>query len=636
MRLIRALVFPWFVYFAAVVGGLCTVAIRYPHFQESIKFRPVFVASVFGVFLLCLLANLSSLNNVGIWISESLPESLRYSSTAWLSRAMKALLVAAVFWGIGQTPWVPLIWQAVVIPAVFTICLFVFLWNLFGPILKFSANMAWSHLFSMVLSFPIVAIIPLTACFLAQNIVQAYHASNPDMPITSESHFDILKAASALRRDQIVKPVEVADEDPNDEDNEAVSQHLDDKEIRGAIHSQRPERRSLALTQLRDSRSNCELYAHEIQIALEPNLNDDIVYAAVRDVHCSGIRTVIGMSRLTSIMMDHKVARTRAAAILAMPTYGEANVRNVAYLLFKRLSETESPEVAEAAAVVLSKLNSEQRRIATNRLKPLLMVDSMSASIAKVLVQNYGREDLIAEYVQQNLNGDARAQFRSIAMICLLSKDKRSIVESHISNVVASIHNPTANDPGFKALSCLGPAGFNAIREEVSRPHVLPPAVAARALSEFNVKDTPEALEVANKCARDGNPQVRQWCSQSLGKIGEPALPKILDLLQSNDSDLKDSGQNALKFFHDDRAKGALQQIRAQNSGWMANNRNLQIAKAVSTALLKIENEQRPGQTPGAAPSSGVLPLDSRLNLKPNVPMDRTKSTEEEIPTTTE
>jgi hypothetical protein len=70
-------------------------------------------------------------------------------------------------------------------------------------------------------------------------------------------------------------------------------------------------------------------------------------------------------------------------------------------------------------------------------------------------------------------------------------------------------------------------------------------------------------------------------------------LPKILDLLKSNQSELKDAGKNALNYFDDPAAKPELEKIRAENSGWFASKRKLQIAEAINTALLKVESEHK-------------------------------------------
>ncbi|MGZ5280447.1 MAG: HEAT repeat domain-containing protein, partial [Pseudobdellovibrionaceae bacterium] len=117
--------------------------------------------------------------------------------------------------------------------------------------------------------------------------------------------------------------------------------------------------------------------------------------------------------------------------------------------------------------------------------------------------------------------------------------------------------------------------------------------VAARAFAEMKVKDSSEALATVETCVRDSNEQVRKWCSQSLGKIGAPALPKILDLLSSNQSELKDAGKNALNFFDDPTAKPELEKIRAENSGWFASKKSLAIAEAINTALIKVELDNK-------------------------------------------
>jgi HEAT repeat protein len=158
---------------------------------------------------------------------------------------------------------------------------------------------------------------------------------------------------------------------------------------------------------------------------------------------------------------------------------------------------------------------------------------------------------------------------------------------------VATIKSGDQNDPGIRALDCLGKPGFQAIRQEVSQPKQLDRAVAARALAEFNVREEiPAALETASICVRDENEQVRKYCSQTLGKIGAAALPKILELLDSGDSNSKESGRIALLSFEDPAGRTALEDVLRSNSGWMANSRKLSIAKAVGTALAKIETDK--------------------------------------------
>jgi hypothetical protein len=222
-----------------------------------------------------------------------------------------------------------------------------------------------------------------------------------------------------------------------------------------------------------------------------------------------------------------------------------------------------------------------------------LLDNSKTSGIAsKVLVHDLKRDDLVAEYVSTHLAEEGDARVRAITMICSLPAASRSVAEPNISHIVASVKTADSEDPAIVALECLGAAGFQAIRQEVVSPERLEKPVAARALAEISDKDNPEALETANNCARDANPEVRGWCSQTLGKIGAPALPKILDLLKSSDRNLKASGNNALNFFDDPVAKQELVRVRAENSGWMANKQKLQVAKAVDKALIKIINDE--------------------------------------------
>ena len=115
MKLIRSLVFPWFIFFAVTLTVMFLIGVKIPRLQQTPP-QVFLVALAIGA-ILCLMANLRSFGKVGIWMSESLPESLRYGgSFRWIFRALQSVAVAAAFWGIGQLSWVPLIWHAAVVP----------------------------------------------------------------------------------------------------------------------------------------------------------------------------------------------------------------------------------------------------------------------------------------------------------------------------------------------------------------------------------------------------------------------------------------------------------------------------------------------------------------------------------------
>ena len=615
--------------------------IKFPQFGlDQPKGPSMFLAALCMGTVLCVMANLNTLSNVGIWMSESLPEAIRYGSWRWFVRAVKSVLIAVAIYFAGQLPWVPLVWNAAVFPAVATICLFVAVWCLVGPILKFSANLAWSRAFSVILSFPVFLAVPATAFLVGQMIVTAYRASHADLqPFASSvsgSPTDVsvsgrlLSASSNQLRLLTEWPVGSGEEKTVEVDLQSLSPselaalpkmslekvsekhrdisltvplkavreasvqsklaNLDEKDLHARLRAAKVETRAVALRELYEASKPCAEYAKEIQLALDPKGAKNVVYWAMKDLDCSGLRAPVALPRLVQIMMESDIPQVRAGAIRAMKHFGDANVRQISYLLIKRIGPNESPEVVEAAASVLASLGDEDQRRVTTRLKALLNDTHLSQVAAKALIKDTGHDDLVANYVSENLPGAKEQKQRAVAMICLLPESKRAVAETNVSAIVSTIQSADKSDPGLRALECLGHAGFEAIRQEVGNPKQMDRSVAARALAELQTRDVPETIETANVCVRDSNPQVRRWCSQSLGELGAPALPKIIELLKSSDNKLKEAGKTALQYFDDPAAESELKKIMAENSGWMANNKNLQIARAVGTAVAKIEN----------------------------------------------
>lgn len=566
INVIRNLILPWIAFFAVSILTIVTLGSRF-HLQAS-GHPYYFLAFAVGA-LLCLISNIRTLSKAGIWIAHSLPSSLRYNSRPWLLRALQAAVVAGAIYLVGQMSWVPLFWHAFVIPIVFSIALFVGIWSLMGPILTWASKISFSRVTAFLVSLPVFALVPLTAGFLGHTIVQAYLESRAELVVmhnlSGESQTPSAKQANTA--------VTAAENNENDFTKD--------------LNPQAQTFRDLA-----ESGKPCLENTKDIQAALQVKGSPDTVYWAVRSVKCSEMKSVVALPRLADIMVSHSHPEVRAAAIRAMPRFGSENVKRIAYLILKRINEKESPVVLKAAASVLSKLGEDESKFASNRLKALLDSESQGPVAAQVLIDELKQEHIVAEFIAESLASDSSLRERAVAMICLLPPSQRTIAEPHIQNVVALIKTGEEKDPAMKALSCLGRPGLQAIRQEVVQPQVLEKPVAARALAEMNVKSAPEeALQTAEHCVRDQDEQVRKWCSQSLGKIGAPALPKILDLLKSKEANLKDAGRNALNFFDDPQAKSALEKVRADNSGWLANKRKLQIAEAVSTALIKIENE---------------------------------------------
>ncbi len=558
INVLRNLVLPWILLFTLALSGAVVAGVQY-HIQA--KDHPAYFISIGLGILLSLVSNINTLSTAGIWITHSLPSSLKYNSWPWIFSALKATLLAGFIYLIGQMPFVPLFWQAFVIPIVFTLAVFVIVWRLMGPILTWSSSLSLSRMAAWTLSLPVFSLVPLTAIFLGQTIVGAYFSSRPEL-VMMEAHAPSVTIAKALLEEKV-------------------------KESLPPVIEKRVE----SLKALTVSGKSCNEDSKLIQAALDPKAPEEVAYWGIKALKCAEMKSVVALPRLVSLMMSHSSIKVRVAAIEAMPRFGSENVKRIAYLLYKRINENNPPEVIQATAHVLTGLGETEMKSTSHRLKALLDSKVAGSAAADILVNQLKQDDLVAEYVVQNLSGTAETRDRAVSMICQLPPKLRTMAEPFIDQVVASVKTGSEKDPAMKALGCLGKSGFEAIQQEVLRPQKLERSIAARALSEMDVKDSPGALETAGNCVRDKNDQVRNFCSHSLGKIGVPALPKILDLLKSNDSTMKDAGKTALGFLNDPLAKPELERIRAENSGWMANQKKLQIAKAIDTALIKIDTE---------------------------------------------
>lgn len=568
MNVLRALVLPWLLLFVAIIAAIVSDGMNF-HFQQL---YPQYVWYVLWVGVAtCLYANFATLSKAGIWIAYSLPSSLKKSPSGWLFRAVIVALIAYLFYFAGQSPWAPVVWQAVVVPGISAVCLFILVRSLMGPILVWCSRVAFSRFSAFLLSIPIFSLVPITAIFLGNMIFNAYQASRPDFVMVPQ------QVSVAEKNESEAAPSEVAE---NKSEVKAKDQQALD--FQEAIQSGRA----------------CSELNKDIQQALTPEGPENLVYWAVRATKCAEMKSVVGLPKLAKIMTDHPSALVRAAAIRAMLKFPHEEVKRIGYLIVKRISEREPLEVIEAASAALPKLGEEEALWTVKRLKGLLDSPKASGVASMVLVKNLKREDLVSEYVSTHLGDQSPSSLRAINMICSLPRESRKMAEPHIESIVAAIKTGEANDPAIDALECLGHPGFLAIRQELMAPQRLEKPIAARALAEMDVKtQEPDAtLKIAITCARDQNPDVRKWCSQTLGKIGAPALPQILDLLKSGDKGLKEAGTNALNFFKDPIAKQELVKVRAENSGWMANQKKLQIAKAVDRALVKIISEENSGE----------------------------------------
>lgn len=556
INVLRYLILPWAVYFLAALAAFIVAGV---HFQIQAQEEPLFPFIMAIPALFCLLMNIRTLQIAGIWITHGLPSTLRFSYRKWLGQAILAVLVAGLFYGIGQLSWIPLLWHAFVVPAVFAIALFIMIRSLIGPILKWSSNIAFGRTLVFLQILPVFFLVPVTVTFLGENIVKAYHASRPDYVVQ-----EAVEPASV---------VETAKAEMKKDSSVIVPE----------------SEKAIEFQKMVESGQSCHENNKEIQGGMDPKGASDEVYWAVRAVKCTELKSVVALPKLVDVMTKHKDPLVRAAAIQAMPKFGTENVKRIGYLLVKRISDSEKGPVIEAAAKVLERLGDDEKKWALNRLKNLMDSSSdLSSEAAKVISHDLKKEEIVAEFVAANLPGEPGARRKAVGMVCYISKANQAAIEPQIENIVATLTTGSKDDPGVKALDCLGPAGLQAIRREVIQPKHLKKVIAATALADMDLRGKPDALVTIESCSLDDDPQVRKLCSQSLGKIGAPALPKILELLNSSDRGLSETGRHALDYFDDPGAREELQKVRADNSGWMANNRKLQIAEAIDKALVRL------------------------------------------------
>ncbi len=569
INVIRNLIIPWFVFF---IGCLVSIVVAGIHFPQLLEDPMISSGALAGGIFLCLVLNIRTLSKAGIWIAHSLPSSLRYNSKPWIFRAFQAAAVAFGFYLLGQFSWIPLIWQAFVIPIVFSVTLFVGVWSLMGPILTWSSRVSFSRVTAFLSSLPVFAMIPVTALFLGKTIVSAYLTTHPQVIVNL---FEQGEPESGSEPAALV----------------ATTEKLENKEIVPVASSEKAK----SFQAMAESGKPCSEGNKDILASLQSIGPEDTVYWAIKALKCSDLTSVMALPKLAKVMADHPSAVVRTAAIRGMSRYGAEKLKSISYLIIKRISEKEAPEVVHAASAVMAKMGEEDRKFAIARLKALLDSEKSSFLAARVLVEDLKREEVVTEFVvDQLMTGKTEDKGRAVALICVLPQASRTVAEPHLDEVVALVRTGGKEDPAMQALNCMGHSGFQAIRKEVVQPQKLNRPVAARALAELNVKSAGnEALETAENCVRDEDLQVRKWCSQSLGKIGAPALPKILDLLKSNDRDLKEAGRNALNYFDDPNARQELEKVRDENSGWMANKSKLSVAEAVNSALIKIHQDER-------------------------------------------
>ncbi len=634
MKLIFSLVFPWLTFFALSLFTQIGLSLYFAEFLPLVQ-EYLWIALLVGT-LVCCYFNFQALGDAGIWISDLLPQSVRWESHFWFLRAGVTALLLVAFYYVSQLSFMPLLWPGLVFPVLFSIGLFVIVWNLVGPILRWSAKFSWSRSTGVLMNLPVLILVPITSVYIGKIVTDAYHSSHanlamkpivkaPDLALhkvqgkiiaaddetvrifgeilegDGQKHsYEIKMRALApdsrklLTRSPRGKELTLKAPLESIQDLNIASEPgvLAEESLRQRLSSTKATERAAALREIYEYTSNCSDYDKDIQKQLSAKGQKDVVYWAIKALQCSNVKSFVALPRLVDIMAQHSDVEVRALAITTLRRYGEENLRNLAYLLVKRLSEKEPLEVLKATAQIMAALGGDNSKFAVTRLKSLLNSETASLNAAKILVDNFKMHETVTTFIQEQLSSEqapSAATASAVAMICALPKNRRGFAKDYMKPILASVKTMTKDDKGISALRCLGKDGFMAVKEEFEKPEILDRARAIEALTVLESTQYPEMLTLASNCAQDDNEEIRKACSQILGSLGAPALPKILELLESKDPQHRKSGEFALNFFEDKSAESTLRKVVIANSGWMATNKKLKMAHALGNALSKIE-----------------------------------------------
>jgi HEAT repeat protein len=598
---------PWIVLFTLIIAGIIIGGSRYHLDLRTAKFSTHIL--VFSI-LICLYFNFKTITKAGIWISYSVPKYLKPNSWHWLVRTFFASIIAYGFYKVGQISWIPLYWQGFVLPIVFSLVLVTVIASVLSPILIWCSNLPFTRLAALLGSAPVLLLIPLSGVFIGEMILRAYEASLPkplileykaaalanELAILEETNKNNLKKSDKSKKGEGKNSEGKSDSDKTD--NEKLTNATGGAEGAASIETNLLDPRNDKAKKFKAlvlSKVPCSEEAALIQSALHEKNPDEIAYWATKAVSCANLRPIAALTKLVDIMLKHKNPEVRASAIMAMSNFKTEIVQNLGYLLVKQISERQAPVVIEAAASVFSRLGGTEYNWTMRKLKVLLAHPTLHRNIADIMVRVMNREDLIFEYIVTSLTESTERtpiKMAAIEMVCSLPKKSLSEMGPHVSSIVALISSGDDQDPAKRALDCMGSPGINAIREEIKTPKILPRVAAVKVLSNMNIKNSKEVLETVSGCIHDDNEQIRKLCSTSLGKVGAPALPKIIELMNASKDEDKFYGESALSSLVDPEAKHDLLAIRARNSGWAATQKKLRLVRSIDTTLVRIEDIQ--------------------------------------------
>jgi HEAT repeat protein len=526
--------------------------------------NPYFIPGL-TIFYMGLLAYfLSLLKQAGIWIAHSLPSHIKFNSWPWLRTALAAFSVAILTFTASYFDWMPLVWRGLVVPLVSSICLFFFLWGILAPILSKTSRLQFSQLFAFLSVAPVLALIPLTGFFVSHSLVTGYFRSYP-------GQFNYTVDAIPNGIDEEERPVEKVTAPAYTTADYPLAESI--QAIRTAVLTN-----TLCLDKKR-----------EVTRLLDNSTPEDHLFWAIKGVRCAELPSVIAIPRLVSIMSGAQAPMIRSSAILAIGRYSQNVIKNTAYLIIKRISSAESPEVIEAASLVLKKLGGADEKFVITRLRSILNPQN-APIVGNLLITYFQSSEEVAHFVVNNLqSSEEKARSSAIELICKLDSTFRPSTPESIQAVIKALEVKTRQASTMKAVACLGSPAFQAIERQVLEPTFLQRDVALSVYNSMSADSPDRKMDVLKSCVNDSNPKVRRLCAKGIGLVGATALPMILDLIKSSDNDLRETGQMALSQMKDQSVIEELKTLRDANSGWLSTASRLKTAESIQIAIARIE-----------------------------------------------
>lgn len=554
-NVLRSLILPWLIFF---IFALSLAIFAHVQWNMDVTKESLFLGYLGLSSLLCLIINARTIRMTGIWMAYSLPLSLKFSSTSWMLRIVGAIIIAGAVLQVGHLRSMPLAWSGIVTPFLLALCLYVVVRSLLGLILKNCANMTLGRTLAFIMSAPVLLSTPFLVLFLTKTVTFAYDQSRamPDIALLEAIEPKEGPAAAAPTSSEI-KAEELAQ-----------------------------------LVRLKEDAVACadaRVFITNQLVASQPEVQ---VIEAIPLIPCSGIKPIVSLQRLLDLMMNHPSARVRTAAIKALPKYSTDSVKRVAYLLLRKVSETESDEVIAAATQVLLPTGDVERSLIKVRLKRMMANPLKSGVASRILIRDFGLEMDVKEIMRAEFNDTSKTPLQAISMLCSLKPADLEEFQPQIQRVLAAAEANPKEEVILKAIDCLGESARKAVQVELSQPRTLTKLTATRILERFELPFDEAFALLLRQCARDASAEVRASCSKNLARMGSPALPTIVDLLRSGNPLAKESGRKALESLRDPKVKEELLRIGRENSGWLANQEKLEVARAARLALKQLESQK--------------------------------------------